>query len=174
MDLGFWGWLYTIALFSLGIIMLAIPIAAACLIYRFIRRKCPKYRFIGILLIAAAVIFTILSAYFAFYPRDRFFVKLFEESSGTSFPAGSTIIEKDAPYPDIHGDFTAAATAIIPKGETGRLLGSFSGDAGFSATTDGRGKTFYSRGNENDSIRISLRLSENKDADTLFFEYFTK
>lgn len=154
--------------------MLAIPIAAACLIYRFIRRKYPKYRFIGILLIAAAVISTILRAYFAFYPRDRFFVKLFEESSGTSFPAGSTIIEKDAPYPDLHGDFTAVATAIIPKDETRRLLGSFSGDVGFSTATDSLEKTFYSRSNENDSIRISLWPSKNKEADTLFFEYFTK
>lgn len=102
-DLDFFAWFYILLLFSLCLVITAIPIAVSYFIYRFIRRKYPKYKSAGIILIAGAIAYTVLRWHFAFYPRDRFFVRLFEESSGTKFPVGSVIISKDAPYPDLHG-----------------------------------------------------------------------
>ena len=64
---------------------------------------------IKLILTFLTLIFAAYQTYTAFYPTDSFYEDQFEYNTNLEFPKSGEIIAKDASYPDIHGDYSAAA-----------------------------------------------------------------
>ncbi len=57
------------------------------------------------------------STYRAFFPSDSFYIDEFEHYTKLSFPCSGEIISKGASYPDIHGDYSAAAVIKLSNND---------------------------------------------------------
>ena len=55
--------------------------------------------------------------YLAVNPTNEFYIEQFEKNSEIKFPISGRIIEKDATFPDLHGDYWAAAIIEVEKSE---------------------------------------------------------
>lgn len=60
--------------------------------------------------------------YTAFYPSDSFFEDEFENSTKMQFPNSGKILEKEASYPDMHGDYTSSAIILVNDSDFNLIL----------------------------------------------------
>ncbi len=97
-----------------------IPVGLSFLVFRYLRKK--GYRLVGLILMVAVILWTIYSSYTAFYPTDGFYEDEFEHNTNLEFPKSGDIVAKDASYPDLHGDYSAAALFKVDKNDFYRIL----------------------------------------------------
>ncbi len=78
-----------------------------------------KRRWVNYLSIAPIAIVSILAweVYFAFYPKEEFYVSEWMRNTGLVMPSTAVFIKKNASYPDIHGDYWAAAIIEVSPEE---------------------------------------------------------
>ena len=99
--------LITVLLFVLGLFLaIMIPPAIGYLLIRWIRWA--KW------LILLGVLIFIYFVFRAFYPEDGFYTELWEQQTHLALPSNTQVLEKDASFPDLHGDFRANSLFIIP------------------------------------------------------------
>ncbi len=92
-------------LFFLTVILL--PTVIAYLLNRWFKRKGIKY--IGLILLIVAPIWTAYEIYTAIYPTDSFYFSEFKTITGSEIPKSAMIIKKCASFPDMHGDYSSAS-----------------------------------------------------------------
>jgi|AntAceMinimDraft_15_1070371.scaffolds.fasta_scaffold114638_1 hypothetical protein len=95
----------------LSVILISIPSAIGYIFYMWLKRKNKTLGIFGLLLLFGIIIYTLISSYFAFYPRDKFFKREFSINTGIDFPTNAKILSKYAPYPNFQGGYNS--TAII-------------------------------------------------------------
>jgi hypothetical protein len=123
-----------VVVFALLFIFIAlIPVGLSFLIFRYLRKK--GYRLAGLVLIAAVTIWTVYSSYTAFYPTNGFYEAEFERNTNLDFPKSGYIVAKDASYPDLHGDYSAAALFRVDKNDFDRILSAIQQDPKFRLDT---------------------------------------
>ena len=93
---------------------------------------------ITIYLIAGYFIYT------AFYPTDDFYEKEFHQITSFPFPKEGRITDKDASYPDQHGDYSACARIEVPAPVYQHILHRVATDTTLSRVTYAHDSTFIS------------------------------
>lgn len=88
----------------------------------FQKKGYPKVRYITSLLIILYILFIGHSVYTGIYPDEDFYVNEFERELKMDFPNSGKIIEKDADYPDIHGDYASYFIAELSEQDYNRVL----------------------------------------------------
>ncbi len=112
-----------------GIIILtiiALPTVGAFFINRWLTNKGIKY--IGLILLIFAPLWTVYEVYTAIYPTDSFYYSEFKEVTLREMPKSAQIIRKDASYPDFHGDYCSAALLSMSINDYKLLLNDLSTD----------------------------------------------
>lgn len=69
------------------------------------------------------ILFIIASSqtYFAFFPRNSFYIDEFKFNTGLDLPTSADIIDKDSEYPDLHGDYWASAIIELDESDYSKL-----------------------------------------------------
>lgn len=123
-----------IVIFGLFFILITlIPIGLAYLVFRWLTKK--GYNKIGFVILATVTIWTVYSAYTAFYPTDSFYKDEFKYNTGLDFPTSGDILAKDASYPDHHGDYSATALFKTDKNDFNKILVVIQNDNKFQLDT---------------------------------------
>lgn len=68
------------------------------------------------------------SAYTAIYPTDSFYLSEFKEVTLREAPKSATVINKDASYPDFHGDYCSASLITVSNDDYALLLSELTND----------------------------------------------
>ena len=108
------------------LVLISLPTVAAYYIHRWLKRKGIKY--VGIALLIAAPIWTAYEVYTAIYPTNDFYYAEFEKVTLREIPKSARIINKDASYPDFHGDYGAAALITLSPEDYSSLLNDLMND----------------------------------------------
>jgi len=106
--------------------IVALPTVAAFFINRWFIRKGIKY--VGLILLIIAPIWTVYEGYISIYPRDSFYFSEFKEVTLRMIPKTAKIIRKEASYPDFHGDYCSASLINISTADYNSLLNDLSND----------------------------------------------
>lgn len=83
--------------------LISLPTFAAFLLNRWLIKKRIKY--VGMVLLIAAPIWTAYEVYTAFYPADSYYLSEFKEVTLREAPKSAEVVRKTASYPDLHGDY---------------------------------------------------------------------
>ena len=118
------GFLALVAIFVLAIISL--PTVFAYFVNRWLRKRGVKY--IGIILLIVAPVWTVYEVYTAIYPTDNFYFSEFKYVTLRKIPKSATIINKDASYPDFHGDYCSASLISLSSEDYRSLLNDLTND----------------------------------------------
>jgi energy-coupling factor transporter transmembrane protein EcfT len=119
---------YGFLAFASIIIMMAIslPTLIAFFINRWLTKK--GIRYIGVLLLIAAPIWTAYEVYIAINPTDKFYFSEFKEVTLRNAPKSAKIISKDASYPYFHGDYCSASLITMSAEDYQTLLNDLTND----------------------------------------------
>jgi hypothetical protein len=117
------------------IAIISIPTVVAFFIYRWLRNKRIKY--VGIILLIIAPLWTIYEVYTAIYPRDSFYYSEFKEVTLREIPKSAVIIRKDASYPDFHGDYCSASLITLSTSDYNSLLNDLTKDKKITSNKTG-------------------------------------
>lgn len=101
------GFLFYMVLFSTIALVIGLPVLLGVYGYRWLKHKghTKAAPFIPMLILGTLFYFI----YTSVYPTQGFYINDFETNTAFSFPPSGIFPEKDATYPDIHGDYTAKA-----------------------------------------------------------------
>lgn len=110
----------------IGLIILAIPYFILYLLYKWLAKK--GYRVVGITLIIAFTVYLGYSTYTAIYPTDSFYLSEFKEVTLREAPKSALVINKDASYPDFHGDYCSASLITVSNNDYSSLLNELTND----------------------------------------------
>jgi len=103
--------------------IISIPIIISYFGYKLLTKtRLRKFAFVFPIIIIGAFIYIVFRG---FYPEDSFFKEEFERNSGINFPSSGDIIEKEATYPDFHGDYQAYAIMEVDENEYWKLESKF-------------------------------------------------
>jgi energy-coupling factor transporter transmembrane protein EcfT len=108
-----WFLLLLAGLFALSLISL--PTLIAYYINRWLTKK--GFKYIGIVLLIIAPLWTVYSVYTAIYPTDSFYLEEFKEVTLRKAPKTAKVISKTASYPDFHGDYCSASLIKLSKND---------------------------------------------------------
>jgi hypothetical protein len=100
--------------------LIALPTVIAFLINRWLTKKGIKY--VGLFLLIIAPLWTAYEVYTAIYPLDNFYLSEFKEVTLREAPKSAIIKNKDASYPDFHGDYCSASLITVSKDDYSSLL----------------------------------------------------
>jgi hypothetical protein len=106
--------------------LIALPTVIAFLINRWLTKKGIKY--VGLFLLIIAPIWTSYEVYTAIYPLDSFYLSEFKEVTLREAPKSATVKNKDASYPDFHGDYCSASLITVSKDDYSSLLNELTND----------------------------------------------
>ncbi len=95
-------------------------------LYRWFERN--RYHKAGIIILCTIVLSVIYFVYTAIYPTDDFYKDEFKYYFKTDFPASGEILDKDASYPDFHGDYVAAFVMTVNQKDYSNLINKFRSD----------------------------------------------
>ncbi|TKC06599.1 hypothetical protein FA048_15445 [Pedobacter polaris] len=95
--------------------LLSIPTLIAYFIFRLIRKT--KYKYIGIICLIIAPLFTIHTLYSATYPADEFFYQEFKVVTLKEAPKSAIIVRKSASYPDFQGDYISVSMIKLSQSD---------------------------------------------------------
>jgi hypothetical protein len=120
-----------IVIFGIVLILalISLPTVTAFFINRWLTKKGVKY--IGIILLVVAPLWTIYEAYTAIYPTDSFYLDEFKEVTLREAPKTAEVIKKKASYPDFHGDYCSSALIKLSRHDYTNLLNELSRDKRF-------------------------------------------
>ena len=83
------------------------------------------------LLIALTVLIATYHTYTAFYPTDSFYYDEFKRVTLREIPKSARIIEKEASYPDFHGDYSSECKIKLSKEDYLKLFNAIIKDKRF-------------------------------------------
>ncbi|WP_276978838.1 hypothetical protein [Flavobacterium filum] len=106
--------------------IIALPTVIAFFINRWLTKKGIKY--VGLFLLIIAPIWTAYEVYTAIYPTDSFYLSEFKEVTLREAPKSATVKNKDASYPDFHGDYCSASLITVSKDDYSSLLNELTND----------------------------------------------
>ena len=106
--------------------IIALPTVIAFLINRWLTKKGIKY--VGLFLLVIAPIWTAYEVYTAIYPTDSFYLSEFKEVTLREAPKSAIVKNKEASYPDFHGDYCSASLITISKDDYSSLLNELTND----------------------------------------------
>jgi energy-coupling factor transporter transmembrane protein EcfT len=106
--------------------IIALPTVIAFFINRWLTKKGIKY--VGLFLLIIAPIWTAYGVYTAIYPTDNFYLSEFKEVTLREAPKSATVINKDASYPDFHGDYCSASLLTVSNDDYSSLLSELTND----------------------------------------------
>ena len=110
----------------IGLTILAIPYVLLFLLHKWLTKK--GYRIVGLTLIIAFSFYLVYYTYTAIYPTDSFYLSEFKEVTLREAPKSATIINKDASYPDFHGDYCSASLMTVSNDDYLSLLNELTND----------------------------------------------
>ncbi|HEY0261386.1 MAG TPA: hypothetical protein VGB95_00035 [Chitinophagales bacterium] len=116
------------------LIIISIPTLIAFFIFRSLRKT--KFKFIGIVLLVIAPIWTAFEVYTAIYPLDSFYFDEFETITYRKLPASAIIEKKDAGYSDMQGDYCSAALIQLSEKDYLKLLSELKNDKRFKVASE--------------------------------------
>ncbi len=102
------------------VIIIALPTVIAFLINRWLAKKGVKY--VGQILLIIAPIWTTYEVYTAIYPTDSFYLSEFKKVTLREAPKSASVKNKDATYPDLHGDYSSASLISFSINDYSSLL----------------------------------------------------
>ncbi|PVY35669.1 hypothetical protein C8E01_1316 [Pontibacter virosus] len=105
---------------AIMLLIISLPTAAAYFFYRWLRKKGIKY--VGLIPLIIASVWTAYEAYTAIYPTDSFYFSEFKEVTLREAPKSATILQKEASYPGIHGDYCSASLIRVSSADYNILL----------------------------------------------------
>ena len=123
-DIG--GLIFLIIAGVIGLTLLAIPCAGLYFLHKWLTKK--GYRKVGLTLIFAFTVYLGYSTYTAIYPTDSFYFSEFKEVTLREAPKSATVINKDASYPDFHGDYCSASLITVSNDDYSSLLNELTND----------------------------------------------
>lgn len=87
--------------------------------------------------------------YSALYPGNKFYRGEFKKSARFDLPSDASFVNKDASYPDIHGDYCSAASVKLTEESYTQLLKNISSNNEFIHLTDSNrhDPKYYTMGN---------------------------
>ena len=112
-------WLLVVAVVGFALIV-AMPTVIAFFISRWLTRR--GIRYVGLLLVIIAPIWTAYEVYTAVYPTDSFYLSELEKVTLREAPKSATIINKYASYPDLHGDYCSVSLITLSSEDYSALL----------------------------------------------------
>ena len=115
--------------------LIALPTVIAFLINRWLTKKGIKY--VGMFLLIIAPIWTAYEVYTAIYPLDSFYLSEFKKVTLREAPKSATVKNKDASYPDFHGDYCSASLITVSKDYYSSLLNQITNDIRFTKNKPG-------------------------------------
>ena len=118
---GFW----TFAVFFM-LAIVSLPTVLAYLVNRWLTKKGVKY--IGIVLLIIAPVWTAYEAYTAVYPTDNFYFSEFKKVTLQEIPKSAKILNKYASYPDFHGDYCSVSLMTVTTDDYLALLNELTND----------------------------------------------
>lgn len=122
----FGGLIFLIIAGVIGLILLAAPYVGLYFLHKWLTKK--GYRKIGLTLIIAFTVYLGYSTYTAIYPTDSFYLSEFKDVTLRDAPKSATIINKDASYPDFHGDYCSASLITVSNEDYSTLLNELTND----------------------------------------------
>lgn len=124
------GKIFMFLFLALIVIFIAAIIATPTVIAFFLNRWLKKkgIRYVGLILIIIAPIWTIYEVYTAIYPTDSFYLSEFKEVTLRDAPKSAIVRNKDASYPDLHGDYCSASLISISDDDYSYLLHELTND----------------------------------------------
>ncbi len=142
-------------LFLAFVLVVVAPIAISYFLYRWLTKsRFKKYALIFPVVIVGSLIFFI---YTAFYPTDSFYEDEFEYNTGIKLPPSADILDKDASYPDQHGDYWSAAIIQLNESDYSKLKTELSKATNFEEDT-----TQHKIGVTTDYIRLTDDIKKNE------------
>ncbi|MBC6697974.1 hypothetical protein [Hymenobacter sp. BT190] len=124
--------------------LLALPATICWGIYRWLVKRSQKAARLFLFLPVAISLITGYFVYTAFYPTDDFYEKEFHQITSLPFPKAGSIIDKDASYPDQHGDYSACARIEVPAPVYQHILHQVTTNTTLSLVTYAYDSTFIS------------------------------
>jgi hypothetical protein len=106
--------------------LITLPTVIAFIFNRWLTKKGIKY--VGMFLLILAPAWTVFEVYTAIYPLDNFYLSEFKEVTLREAPKSATIKNKDASYPDFHGDYCSASLIMVSKDDYTSLLNELTND----------------------------------------------
>ncbi|WP_342645827.1 hypothetical protein [Mucilaginibacter sp. CSA2-8R] len=100
-------------LFFAVILAIAIPIVLLVLFYRWMVRL--RLKKVGIAVVSLICAFFAYNIYVAIYPNDAFYFDEFKSVTLSEIPASAEILNKNATYPDFHGEYFSIALIKLSK-----------------------------------------------------------
>lgn len=110
----------------LTLAIVSFPTVIAFFLNRWLKRKGIKY--IGIILLVIAPLWTIYEIYTAIYPTDSYYLDEFKKVTLREAPKTAEVIKKTASYPDFHGDYCSASLIKLSRQDYKNLLYELFGD----------------------------------------------
>ncbi|MBE7177323.1 MAG: hypothetical protein INR69_13010 [Mucilaginibacter polytrichastri] len=110
----------------IGLILLAIPYVGLYFMYKWLTKK--GYKKVGLSLIIAFTVYSGYSTYTAIYPTDSFYFSEFKKVTLREAPKSATVINKQASYPDFHGDYCSASLITMSNNDYSTLLKELNND----------------------------------------------
>ncbi len=74
-----------------------------------------KNRQINKVYVLVLLVIALSQTYFAFFPKDSFYIDEFKSNTGIELPLSAHIISKSSNYPDMHGDYSAVAIIKLDR-----------------------------------------------------------
>ena len=134
--------------------LIALPTVIAFIINRWLTKKGIKH--VGLFLLIIAPVCTAFEVYTAIYPLDNFYLSEFKEVTLREAPKSATVINKDASYPDFHGDYCSASLIKVSKDDYSSLLNELNNDKRITKNKPGE----IIGSNELDKVMGSLKKEQ--------------
>lgn len=109
----FFVFFYIAAAVVLFLALISLPTVAAFFLNRWLTKKGIKY--VGMVLLIVAPIWTAYEIYTAIYPTDSFYLSEFKEVTLREPPKSAEVIRKTASYPDFHGDYCSVSLIKLSR-----------------------------------------------------------
>ena len=106
--------------------LLAIPYGGLYFLHKWLTKK--GYRKVGLTLIVAFTFYLGYSTYTSIYPTDSFYLSEFKEVTLREAPKSATVKNKEASYPDFHGDYCSASLITVSNDDYSSLLNELTND----------------------------------------------
>lgn len=90
------------------LLILLIPILLILIAWKLLKAKKKSLRYFSLIPISI-FLYLAVSVYFAIYPKDEFYKREWTRNTKMELPSSARVIQKNASYPDFHGDYCAVA-----------------------------------------------------------------
>lgn len=115
--------------------IITLPTVIAFFINRWLTKKGINY--VGLFLLIIAPIWTAYEVYTAINPTDSFYLSEFKEVTLREAPKSATVKNKDASYPDFHGDYCSASLITVSNADYLSLLNELTNDRRITKNNSG-------------------------------------